>query len=361
MNPVRSLASMPIRRLLLLALATCLSAADGFPPPDVDDLKEMPLDPHPAGDLPDGGVRHWRGFTAAALTGAYASVVRRAGSYELWVNSWEEGGAETHGMTVRRGPALDRLAEPVTAFDGRLIDDVLSADGTPAPARGMTRPNVYFDATQGYVLLGCVCSDYLPGQVPLLPALAVSVDGSAGSWRYLGQLRGEPAEEASRRRIWSDGGSIMPVAGGWRAYLNGYGQTLCALESADLAGPWRFVRDGQGGIRELLPEFSRVAGRPGVFPTVLRAGPDDWHAWLTDGWPPQTIWHFWSADGLNWRPYGAQPEITRALVGDRPIKCLRTWVEDGAIAGLLSVWMPTADGGREWQLLRGSLPVGAPH
>jgi hypothetical protein len=344
-----------MRPAILLALAACLCAGEAFPPMDADDLREFPPGPPAAGDLPAGGLRHWRGFAPTTLTGAYASVVRRGGTSELWTNTWGEGGAETRALVVRRGPGLDRLAEPVAACDSRLIDDVRTADGAPDPARGLTRPSLFHDPAHGYVLLACVCPDYKP---PLLPALAVSADGTA--WRYLGQLKGEPAVEAAQRRIWSDGGSLMPVAGGWRAYLNGYGQALCAVEAAELAGPWRFVRDGKGAIRELLPGFRQAVGRTGTFPSVLRAGPADWHVWLCDGWPTQAIWHYWSADGLDWRTYGAQPEITRALAGGRPLKCVRTWVEDGAINGLLSIWMPTAAGGREWRLLRGHMPAGAP-
>jgi hypothetical protein len=344
--------------LLVLALITGLGAAEAFPPPDAADLEQMPLATRLAGDPPPAGLRHWQGFAATDLVGSYTSVVRRDGRIEVWSSTWDEGGAAAHRLVVRSGPALDRLAAPVAAFDGRLIDDVADTAGAAAPARGFTRASMHHDAGNGYVLLGCVCPDYLPGQVPLLPALAASPDGTAGSWRYLGRLRGEPAAEAARARIWSDGGALLPVPGGWRAYLNGYGQALGLAEAADLGGEWRFRRDAQGRIAELLPDFRRITGRTGCFPTVLRAGPADWHAWVCDGWPTQAIWHFWSADGLAWQTYGQQPEITRALVNGRPLKCLRTWVEDGAIAGLLSVWMPTADGEREWRLYLGRMPTG---
>jgi hypothetical protein len=345
---------------VVLAVATGLTAAEGFPPPDADDLEQMPLPAHIAGDPPASGLRYWSGFAATGLVGSFSSVIRRDGRSEVWSSTWDEGGASAHQVIVRSGPSLDRLAAAMTMFDGRLVDDVADTSGAPAPERGITRASMHHDATNGYILLGCVCPDYLPGQVALLPALAISPDGAIGSWSYLGKLRGEPAAEAARSRIWSDGGSILPVSGGWRAYLNGYGQALCVAESADLAGEWRFRRDPQGRIEELLPEFRRSTGRTGCFPTVLRVTPSEWHAWVCDGWPTQAIWHFWSTDGLTWQTYGQQPEITRTLVNGRPLKCLRVWVEDGSIAGLLSVYMPTTDGDREWRLYVGHMPAGAP-
>ena len=229
--------------------------------------------------------------------------------------------------------------------------------------RGFTRPALTWDAQEGYILLTCVCPDYQPGSVPLLPALLVSQTGAPGTFRYLGRLKGDVELEASLRTVWSDGGSLVRLEDGrWRIYLNGFGPTLSALESGTLAGPWTFVRDAAGAYRELLPDFPRKANYAGCFPTVLRVAADNWHLWISDTWPPQAIWHFWSRDGLKWTPYGTQPEITRAVVGGREIKCLRAYLDaDGRqIVGLLSVWQRQPDGKRGWVLHESRMPAGPP-
>jgi len=73
---------------------------------------------------------------------------------------------------------------------------------------------------------------------------------------------------------------------------------------------------------------------------VIRLEEQNWHLWLTDTYPPQSIWHYQSKDGLAWTQFGRQPEITRAAVGQRAIKCLRTYydAEKKEFVGLLAVW-----------------------
>jgi hypothetical protein len=325
------------------------------------ELAIFPQDANVPGDLPEGGVRYWATpFTPIPCHGCYVTVVAKKGEVEVWTNSWGDPGAAQRQLIVQRGATLATLGAPAPVCDGTLITDVPdpAAAGTPAPKRGYTRTALYYDAKVGYVMLCCVASDYLPGSVPLLPALLTSKTGAPGTWTYAGKLSGDPATEAAARRIWSDGGSLVRLdTGKWRVYLNGFGPALAALESDTLAGPWRFLRDAKGEIRELLPAF-----KGGCFPTILRVGPKEWHCWITDKWPPQSIWHFYSEDGLAWRPNGRQPEITRALVEGHGIKCLRPTLDpDGKhIIGLLSVWTRQADGSREWQVHTSRMPVGPP-
>lgn len=296
-------------------------------------------------------------FTLTSGRGAYVSVIIRGGQYELWQNSWDENDIAKRGLTVRRGSDLNNLGPEETVFDSSVIQDVFSPDkpGELSPKRGMTRPYMYYDPENGYVLLSCVCPGYT---APLVPALFVSKTGAAGTWAYRGKLTGDPAEELAKKKIWSDGGTLLRLADGrWRIYLNGYGQKLAALESATLDGPWRFLRAADGSIRELL------AGKDGgPFPTILRVQENEWHLWLSDRWPPEAIWHFCSPDGLDWRPYGAQPEITRAVVGGAGIKCLRAYLEpqDGTIRGLLSVWDEAGKAGAGWYLHTATMPTGLP-
>ncbi len=333
------------------------------------------------GNPPTNGLRYWSTpLWQLPCHGCYVSVLRlkdAAGNSrcELWENGWGDTIAD-RGMRMRRGPDVATLEPYASIFDGRVIDDVpvpaaprsLAAQEpwTLAPGRGFTRPYMHHDAENGYVLMACVCPDYLPGSVSLMPALTTSKTGAPGTWKYHGMVTGEPRAEQERlgRPVWSDGGSLLQLADGtWRMYVNGFGQALAALHAETLAGPWRFLRDKQGAIRELIPSPTAASPFPSCFPYVLRVAPEEWHLWLSDGWPCQSVWHFWSRDGLAWELYGQQPEITRAAVNGHGIKCLRTYLsEDGqSIMGLLSVWSDAAEPGQKaWQLHLTSLPVGPP-
>ncbi|OPZ25451.1 MAG: Prolyl oligopeptidase family protein [Lentisphaerae bacterium ADurb.BinA184] len=330
---------------------TLADAAAAQPFPLVTDLP---------GNPPAGGLRHWKPpLRPLGATGAYVSVVVRpeAGraKYELWCNAWGEDGAASRGIVVRRGESLDRLGEATTVCDGTLISDVMAPGQAAAlaPGRGYTRTAMLTDPEYGYVQFCCVCPDYLPGSVPLLPAVLVSRTGEAGSFRYLGKLKGDFAAEAAKRTVWSDGGSLIRLADGrWRAYVNGFGTVLAAAESDRLDGEWRFLCAADGSIRELFAEFPKGPHGGGCFPTVLRVAEGNWHAWITDTWPPQSIWHFHSEDGLSWKRFGRQPEITRLAVDGQGIKCLRAYVapDTQEIVGLLSVWQTGPDAEAAWML-----------
>jgi hypothetical protein len=371
----RILQTWPVLRWLpfwssLLVLACVAPACSRIERPDAEELKQLPLEAELPGSPPPSGIRYWRApFRMLPYSGSYLSVIIREGDgkreLELWQNTWGDPGAAERRIVVRRGPSLQRLGEPQAAFDGTIISDVPAPDKPDqlAPGRGFTRPAMAFHPDIGYVLFACVCPDYKPGSVPLLPAFVVSKTGEPGTWKYLGTLKGEIADLAAKRTIWSDGGSLIRLDDGrWRIYLNGFGQVVTAIESASLDGPWRFLRDDRGEIRELLPGFPRGPSRGGCFPTVLRAAGDEWHLWLTDKWPPQSIWHFYSQDGLAWRPYGRQPEITRAAFHGRGIKCLRAYVDPDRreIIGLLSVWTRQPDGKKGWTLHWSRMPLGPP-
>jgi hypothetical protein len=334
-----------------------------------EEKQMFPHDEELPGNPPESGIRYWSEFQPLPYAGAYVSVIIRNNvepkRYELWQNTWGEKGAESRQIVVRKGADLKSLGEPEVVFDGTIIEDVPDPKNpeTLAPGRGFTRPAVMYDPQQGYVMLVCVAPDYLPGSVPLLPAILVSKTGQKGDWKYLGTLKGDPQKEAEKRKIWSDCGSIVRLDDWrWRIYLNGYGPVVSALESESLEGPWAFLRDDEGNIRELLTEFPRDKRRGGCFPTVLRVADNEWHLWITDKWPPQTIWHFFSDDGLSWRRYGDQPEITRAAFDGRGIKCLRAYYEpaEQRVFGLLSVRGILPDGNTAWILHFGELAPGPP-
>ncbi len=344
-----------------------------------EELKRFPLVRDLAGDAHPSGLRYWTdSFSPVKANGAYVSVIHREDEYELWRGSLVYKGLPTQGRLaphyqsakvdervciVSRGPTLNSLGKGEVRFDATLIDDVHlpKEPGKPSNDKGFTRTSMNWFPGIGYVFYCCVTHGYSPGAVPLLPAIMVSETGEAGTWKYLGKMKGEPAEEASKRVIWSDGGSIHLLDNGtWRAYLNGYGQVATAVESKKLDGEWKFLRDGSGKIRELLPGFPKGAGGNGVWLHVLRVADKEWHLWLTDTWPAQSIWHFSSKDGLTWKPYGLQPEITRIHVGGHGIKCMRTFLDPTGeeIVGLLSVWGKFEDRPNGWVLHTSRMPIG---
>ncbi|MBI4720324.1 MAG: hypothetical protein HY770_03695 [Chitinivibrionia bacterium] len=283
---------------------------------------------------PANGVRHWKTpFTPLGVTGCYVSPIKtRDGRMELW-----------SCVDRRTGPSLEKLGRADTMAERELLTDVSDAKdpATLAENRAFQRGDMRYDEHEGYILFGCVCPDYLPGSVSLAPAILVSKTGEKGTWRYLGKLKGDPADECAKRKVWSDAGSIFRLADGrWRIYLNGFGPVLAAMECDTLDGEWRFLRDDTGGIREMLPCFPKDKEHGGCLPQLLRIDDTDWHCWITDKWPPQSIFHFQSADGLAWKPFGEQPELTRAAFNSVPIKCFRGYYDPVTkqIIGIISVW-----------------------
>ena len=307
-----------------------------------EELATVPLDSKILGEPPKGGLRSWSSPTNTRLKGSYVSVVHRegAGRVEFWENTWGADSCETHRVVFRKGKSLESLdPEESVAFDGALIHDVFDpSDPTRlAPNRGATRVSVTFDSQVGYIVLCCVCPDYLPGSVSLVPAIFTSKSGEPGSFTYLGKLKGECGELAAQKKIWSDGGTLVRLQDGrWRIYLNGFGPKLAAMECSTLTGEWKFLRDPAGNIRELLPSIPVGC----TFPDVQRDTSGRCHLLFSDKWPPQSIWHMVSRDGVEWAPAGPQPEITRELFRGHGIKCMRGYIDpsSGKFCGLLSVY-----------------------
>ncbi|MCL1856241.1 MAG: hypothetical protein FWF84_01165 [Kiritimatiellaeota bacterium] len=337
------------------------------------------------GEPPESGVRYWQTpLYKMDSFGCYVSWINcgtdEAPQMEKWENEWGRNASE-RGMVCETGTSFAAIAHRERRFSGEIINDVFTppsmgaeADAPPtlSPLRGITRTETYRDSEYGRIALVCACPDYRPGSVSLMPAILTSPDGAAGSWTYHGLLTGEPQEELARLNggnVWSDGGSLfrMPDAS-WRIYLNGFGGATLAMLTADtLKGPWKFLRDENGAIRDLFGDGTGVpVPKVGLcFPHVLRVSDTEWHFWASDQWTPQSIWHYVSEDGLAWKAYGQQPEITRALVGGRGIKCLRTYLSEDkkTIYGFLSVWSDVGGGSRGssvkgWRLYVMTLPAG---
>ena len=319
-------------------------------------------------------IRYWGTFEQGGVFGAYTSVTIRNGQLEFWHGTMtsdpgkpDDQSRNVEALAVRRGPSMAELSpDEIVLVMRDVIDDVPRLDGKPglAPKRAFTRTYVTYDEQVGYV--GLVCSHPEYKSHYLHPALITSKTGKPGDWRYLGMLKGEPADEVARRRVWSDGGTILRLPDGrWRIYANGYGDWngLVVMEADELEGPWKFLRE-DGKIKVLTPNIPTAGGQClGIFPNVLRVSDTEWHLWISDRWIPDTIWHFYSTDGLEWLIYGRQPEIIRREQEDY-IKCVRSFVApDGKhIMGLLSVAMKGGDdsGHTPWVTHWGRLPTGPP-
>lgn len=198
---------MKLNAKAILAAGCCgllLACGAGCAPKmlaDADGLKQFPLPASIPGDPPRSGLRYWRQpfarlpYTVRHDGNSYMAVTQPpGGGLEFWANDWNEGAPTERTVFVRRGPTLEKLGEPEAMFDSTLINDVpdLRNPGQLAPGRGFTRTTMLLDPQEGYVLMTCVCPEYKPGSVPLLPALVVSKTGASGTWSYLGKLKGEP-------------------------------------------------------------------------------------------------------------------------------------------------------------------------
>lgn len=313
--------------------------------------------------LPSTGITQtWSSFEPTPLTGAYVSLTWKHSNQqqiELWREARAIEAIPWRRLVVEHGLDLDQLSPHETVFSAELVSDLAS------PNRHFSRSTVNHHPGVGYTALVCVTKAYRPGEYPLLPALFFSASGAADTWRYLGQLRGEPAAAAAQDYIWSDGGAVFRLGDGrWRIYLNGYGRNLTAVESKTLAGEWYFLRNAEGSIRELAADLSgrNPRGDGYAFPSVVRRSDTEWHAWLSDRWPPESIWHLRSNDGLDWHLVGKQAEITTTDTRGKRFKNLRVSVTaSGKLLGLLSVWdyLPSHPDREGWRLYRANWLDGA--
>lgn len=310
------------------------------------------------------GESYWiEPFRRVEAYDAYVSTIVRDGRLEYWHSLWQHVPGNTmrfplsNKLVVRYGKTMDTLGPREVVADLKpMIHDV------PVPGqrdkmsetRGVTRGFMTWYPDIGYIFLGCVVHQYSPGAAPLLPALWTSKSGKKGTWRYLGKMNGELENEAAKRIIWSDGGSIFRLEdGSWRVYLDGFNEDLAIAEASGLEGQWKFIRDAKGNIRSFAGAFSshpNITGKGLTFPTVIRVAPNEWHLWTSDNWPVRSIWHLCSNDGLNWKLYGEQPEINPSMTGGQPIKALRVFFEPGGkyMVGMLSVRSKRSDGETGW-------------
>ncbi len=325
---------------------------------------------------PPPGKSHWiEPFRRVDAYDAYVSTIVRDGRIEYWHSLWQHEPGNTlryplsNKLVVRYGKSMDALGPREVVADLKPMIRDVPVPNQPekmSETRGVTRGFMAWYPDIGYVFLGCVVHQYAPGAVPLLPALWTSRTGRKDTWRYLGKMKGEIEEEAAKRIIWSDGGSIFRLEDGrWRVYLDGFNGDLAIAEAPGLKGPWKFIHDAGGKIRALARVYSthpKVTGQGLTFPTVLRVARNEWHLWSSDNWPVRAVYHLYSTDGIHWKLYGKQPEINPAMTGGKPIKALRVFVEPGGqhIIGMLSVRDKRPDGDEGWVIHTSRMRTGPP-
>lgn len=307
------------------------------------------------------GFRYWAPFQKTPIKYDYvAGSSREDGiAYYLCCNHFKRPREETILITFPPGGERDRNKIRVL-FSSKLVDDVMDpADPTKrASCIQMARTSMYHDKQVGFVCMNSLFAgqarDY-PKRT-LVPALFSSRTGEPGTWKYHGKLKGDPAAyEKSMRKRWIGDGSIVRVADGrWRVYLSGYGVPVALAESASLDGPWKFIKDRSGKPLNVLPALPG-GGRKGCFPYVLKVSDKEYHLWISEKWPTGPVSHFSSADGLTFKPYGRQPELSVAAVGAKSMKGIRAFLgSDGkTIHGLVP--FSTGSG---WLLYQSKMPVG---
>jgi hypothetical protein len=257
-------------------------------------------------------------------------------------------------------PGGERNARKIRIlFSSKLVNDVMDPANPKKKAScvQMARTSMYFDKQVGYVCMNSLFAgqgrDY--PKRPLIPALFSSPTGEPGTWKYHGKLSGDPAAHEKkmkmRKRRWIGDGSIVRVSDKrWRVYLSGYGVPLAVAESRSLDGPWKFLRGVGKAPRNVLPELKR-----GCFPYVLKVSDKEYHLWMSEKWPTGPVWHFTSSDGLRFKPYGKQPEVSAAAVGAKSMKGIRAFlsVDGKTIHGLLPF-----SKGRGWVIYQSSMAAG---
>jgi hypothetical protein len=315
-----------------------------------------------AQEAPPNGLRYWAPFQKTPIQYDYVAGACRDGQivYFLCCEDFKRPAEETIMISFPPGGERDRNKIRVL-FSSKLIDDVGDPADPQKPAAcvQMARTAMYHDPQVGYVCMNSLfpgrMSDY--GKRSLVPAIFSSLTGEPGTWKYHGKLKGEPAdyenELRGKNKRWIGEGCVVRVGeNSWRAYLGGYGVSLAAAASESLDGPWQFIRDRNGKLKDLLGATWKGGG---CFPYVLKVSEKEFHLWLAENWPVGPVWHFSSADGLDFKPYGRQPEIHLAAVQAKSMKGIRAFLDaDGkTIRGLIPFGF-----GSGWLLYQSTLPVG---
>lgn len=298
--------------------------------------------------------RYWKPFKQTKIQYDYVTGVEteKGIAYMMCCNHFRRPTRESIMIAFPKGGQRD-LGKISILFSSKLVDDVMDPDrpGKKASCVKMARTSIYHDKEVGLVCMNSLFAgpDRAYAKRTLVPAIFSSKTGKPGTWKYHGKLSGEPAVyEKQKKGRWIGEGSIVRTKKGWRVYLVGYGPVLAVAESKSLDGPWKFVRKG-GKLADILPGMKGAC-----FPYALKVSDKEYHLWVSRKWPTGPVYHFSSSDGLRFKPYGKQPELSASSVGSKAMKGIRAFLSsDGkTIYGLV----PFSK--RGWVIYQSTMPIG---
>jgi len=256
------------------------------------------------------------------LHGAYTSCTDAEGQLVAWNNTRYQG---LKGGISRFQGDWNTMKEGNVVIENSIINDLFDSENALHEDRFFTRPVVVFSKRENrYYAIAHVAKGYPPEDARVYPCFLSSEKGNPDTWYYHGMLKGEVWDEfgPSGKTVWGSGMGFVindeaqaeinhekPASNRFLFYTDGYGKSLSLLYSSS-GEQWFFARDEAGEIRELAP--SSLHSQHLIFPAVVKT-PRYFHCWVTDGWPPNGIWHLYSEDGLNWTVWGdsEEPKIPR--------------------------------------------------
>ncbi len=297
--------------LLLCTLAAAADAAGEAPTPDPN--------------------RTWAPWKRMPFDLSYPMVLR-TGEKEIqfWFSASNRGMDRTFGFA---GPDLGVMKYRSDAL--RFGADIIR--GYDRPLNGIKHPiisrsscTILKDGT--HIVLAAIGPRYQGGS-ELFPALFVSPDGSAGTWKHLGPPPGDPAEwvkkaRAIEGRFRVEGGSIIELEDGTlRMYIYGftdpkdlagkkpkpvkkksgkrgkpggvplYNNNIFIAEAPKPEGPWKFRKDVRERCVNITEKLSPDC--KWLFPNVMKIGGHGYMLTGVDKWPPSSTWAAVSLDGVK--------------------------------------------------------------
>ena len=274
--------------------------------------------------------------------------------FGLWFSANVNG---TDSIIELQGPDFSNLNRVPPQFDATIIrkyTEELNGRKTPI----ISRSSATRLADGSVVVLASIGPAYNSGKSELYPALFFKAKDSK-KWQHLGAPSGEPQqwldkERAAKRKIRSDGGSIIQLPDGrLRMYNQCFGARLSIAEAATVHGPWTILKDDQG---KAIDARASLPGGAWLFPQVV---PIAEHGYILTGgntWPPTQIWAAVSTDGISFsvpQENGqARPMLlpTDVLAGAKSMKSLRL-VYDPLGKRLFAVSNPWQAQHRDYPLL----------
>ena len=257
----------------------------------------------------------------------YNLLARAGGGVELWFDANVNGMDHVIGLM---GPDIAKLERTLPRFGAEIVH------GYDADLLGRTTPIISRAQASRLpdgrmVVVAAIGPEYGSGGklTELWPALFVSPDGTAGTWKHLGPPTGEPLEElkkarSSKEAFRFEGGSLHVRADGSLALYCGWnpgpqGARIALLTATSIDGPWVFKRS-QGKISDLTAKLKGGW----LFPAVHDLGPRGLLLCGGDAWPPKQIDAALSRDGETFVQLPAPLILPDTVVsGSTSIKSLR--------------------------------------